>query len=131
FLTSRFQHFQESARLYPIRLNADGQLVVLDRLAAAAADITVDVAGIEPARGQEELKLLALLLAQRRFVRRPSRQGRPECAQAIGEMADGQGIAIGIIVMLDRLEIAENEEDRCLTAGGEEQAGAVSGPRIR
>src|SRR5437868_6547672 len=87
-LPTRFEHFHEPARLHPVGSNADGQLIVLYRLAAAAADITVYVAGIEPTLRQEELELLPLLQGERGLVLRPGGLERPETAQPVGEMAD-------------------------------------------
>src|SRR5207245_9008305 len=96
----------------PVVSNSDCQLIVLDRLAAAAADITVYVAGIEPALGQEELELLPLLQGERGLVLRPGGLERPETAQPVGEMAYRESIAVSVIIALDHPEVAQDEDWR-------------------
>src|SRR5262249_50616318 len=60
-LSARLQHFEEPSALHPVGPCADGPLVVPDRLPAPAADITVHVPGVKPARRQKKLQFLALL----------------------------------------------------------------------
>ena len=45
--------------------------------------------------------------------------------EAVGEMRDGERVGFGLIVGIDRVEVAEDEEARPLRPGRQEQAGLL------
>ena len=70
-----------------------------------------------PARQQQRLQFSALRTAKARIVRGPRRQQPLAAAQAVGQQRDGQRIAFGRVVRIDRVVVLEHEERRPRHAG--------------
>ena len=60
---------------------------------------------------------------QRRIVGGPGGDQRAAAAQAVGQQRDGQRIALGGVVAVDRIEVAEHQERRPGHAGRQQQRG--------
>src|SRR6516165_545729 len=65
------------------------------------------------------------------FVRWPRMYERPIALEPVGQMADAQSVGHGHVVMHDRPEIVEHEEDRAIGAGRGQQARFVAWMRER
>ena len=76
-------------------------------------------------RQQQLLQMQALGARQAGIVGRPGRAKRRVAGEAVGEVGDGERVGFGLIVGIDRVEVAEDEKARPLRPGRQQEAGLL------
>ncbi len=77
------------------------------------------------ARDQQRLHFAAFGARDAGVVGGPGRGERRAAAQPVRQMRDRQAVALGRVVAVDRIEVAQHQEGRPLRARGREQAGGT------
>ena len=106
----------------------DGQSALLllggNRLAGGTADHAVGRADVMAAGQQQGLQLAPLRPRQARVVGGPGRGDAAAAAQAVGQGGDGQGVAFGGVVGIDRVVVAQHQERRSVAPGRQQHRAA-------
>src|SRR3954453_22150242 len=115
----------------PVGHLADARLELAQRVAGLAPEPAVGLAHVEAALGEQLLQLVALRAGEDAFVPGAGLPERPPAAEAVGEMADGERIGLGRVVLHDGAEVLQHQEARPLRPGRYQQVGAILGARER
>src|SRR5690606_35594775 len=98
-------------------LQAQSLLLVADRAARGGADHALHLADGVAARPQQGLQFTPLRAREARVLGRPGRRQAAAAAQPVGERGDCQGVALGGVVGIDRVVVAEHQERRSAAPG--------------
>jgi hypothetical protein len=112
--------------LYLIALPRDRRVELVFAGVDAGADCGMNAHLPRPFLVMRTLQLLQpapLGPRQPRIVGGPGGAQRRQAGHAIGQVGDGQGVGLGVIVGVDRIEVAEYQEPRSRRPGRQQQPG--------
>src|SRR6185312_14559669 len=98
-----------------------------DVVAQIEIDVTLEVVHMIAEGGKFLLQGDAGVTRQRMVVGRPIRSEEPAAVQPVCEMADCDRIDIGVVILLQHIEIRRDKKCRSFSAARKQQNGAARG----